>query len=246
MERNGYSISRLLCLFGCVVFDFAVIIAFSKAYAFFSLLSPVKSLLMLMVILMGLTVLNCAILFPDILLKKLGIPYSAAVICLLVAYSVIANIFSIFFIAGSTIWYIVWQLVILAILFLMLSAIAFFSQHAEADKNRHEIEQSSKNLINEQLLEIERAIMSKENNENISQIIKSFKALKERINASTPFGRITGNVAVLDIENTIKSNLVFLESKLQTALTDNSIAEIKQLLDDTRRLVINRETLNIK
>ena len=73
-----------------------------------------------------------------------------------------------------------------------------------------------------------------------------FKALKERIYASTPFGRITGNSVILDLEDQIKSKLMYLEEILNIDISDETVVELEKLLKETRKLVINRETLNIK
>lgn len=246
MNKDNYSISKLLRLIGCFVFDIAMIIAFFKAFAFFSILAPVKSVLMLIVLLIGLAALNCAILIPDMLLKKLGVAFTAAIESLLIAYAVAANIISVYLISGSVVWYIVWQLIILSVLIVLISIIVSFAGRESENIKEAETEEITKSQINLQILNIENAIMSKENSEDISQIKNSFKALKERINASTPFGRITGNSAVLDIENRIKKNLKNLQSMLESALTDESMAEINKLLEETRRLVINREALNIR
>ena len=54
------------------------------------------------------------------------------------------------------------------------------------------------------------------------------------------------NSAVLEVENQIKDNLVTLKNGFQENLTDNTLINLQRLLEDTRRLVINRETLNIK
>lgn len=246
MERDHYSISKLLKFIGCLLFDIAIIIAFLKAFALFSILAPVKSILMLIVLLIGLAAVNCAVLLSDVLFKKVGIAYSAASISLLITYAFVANILSVYLIKGNVIWYIVWELIILSVLIALFSIIVFYSGRVSENIRRAEIEQISKSQINIQLMNIENAIMARQNDEDILPIINSFKALKERINASTPFGRITGNSAVLDIENKIKKNLEYLHSKLESTLTEESMAEIKKLLDDTRRLVINREALNVR
>lgn len=249
MDKNGYSISKLLRVGGCLVFDIAIVIAFIKVFSIFTIINPVKSGLMFVVLLTALLVINCAIFFPYILFKRIGIVYSTSVIILLLAYAVAANIISVAFISGSTMWYIVWELILLAALLGLLSVIALFSDHIAEDIKRDDKEQEASKLIKIQLMELESTIMAKENDEGFLSIINSFKALKERINYSTPFGRFSGEnrvMEVLDIENTIKNNLVLMQSKLETDISEEGLSKIKKLMDDTLRLVKSRESLNIR
>ncbi|MGE4282669.1 MAG: hypothetical protein AB7G87_03020 [Clostridia bacterium] len=246
MDEGNFSVSRILRLLGCLVLDIAVLVAFFKVFAFFSILAPAKSVLMLMVLLIGLIVSNGAIVFPDILFRKIGIAFPTSIIILSVMYTIVSNILSVFLIAGSIIWYIVWELSIFAVFIGVFSIIASFSKRAWDDIKRVELEQDEKNSINVQLMEIEAAIIAKQNDDGILPIFNSFKELKRRMNASTPFGRMAGNSKAIDIENVIKSNLVSVQSKIQSNLTDEGLADVQRLLDDTRRLVVNREAINIR
>jgi hypothetical protein len=97
-----------------------------------------------------------------------------------------------------------------------------------------------------QLLEIEDAFTLKEDQESIMECLKLFKSLKERIQASTPFGRIIGNKAVDKVENEIKNNLVSFRVSFQENSTDKNLVQLQKMLEDTKRLVINREKLNIQ
>ncbi|MOA08716.1 hypothetical protein D3C78_1285070 [compost metagenome] len=66
------------------------------------------------------------------------------------------------------------------------------------------------------------------------------------MNASTPIGRESGHVAMTEVESEIWDNLHKLHTE---AISDNkqqNVLELKALIDETRRLVMNREALNIK
>lgn len=246
MDNSKLSSKGVLEIIGCFIFDFALILAFFKAFGLFFIIAPDKSILMLLVLIVGLICFNGAIVFPRMLFKSMGIPYSAATSTLLVLYSILANIISVFLIKGSTVWYIVWELVVFAVFLVIFSVIAVFSKGATEDIIKAKKEQCDKTSIMLQLLEIEEILTSKEERQSILSILNLFKSLKERIQASTPFGRISGNSAVLGLENEIKNNLVSLQLDLQGNLTDKNLDELQKLIKDTLRLVINRETLNIK
>lgn len=246
MNNSKLSSLSTLKIIGCLIFDIALILAYFKIFGLFVLIFPVKSILILFVLFVGLIIFNGAVILPSMLFKSIGIPYAASTTTLLALYAIGANIISIFLISGSTVLYIVWELVIFAVFLVIFSIIAIFSKGAAEDIAKVEKEQADKTSIMSQLLEIEGTLVEKENQDNILSCLNLFKALKERIQASTPFGRISGNMAVLEIENQIKNNLVSLKAGIQGNLTDKNLIEMETLIEDTRRLVINRETLNIK
>lgn len=246
MNNSKLSSICMLKILGCFIFDIALILAFLKTFGLFLIIAPFKSILILFVLLLGLMIINIIIVFSDMLFNTIGIPYTAATVTLAVLYVILANILSIFLIPGSIVWYTVWQFVIFAVFVLILSVIAAFSNKADIDNERVGNEQDNKDFIMLQLLEIEDAFFSKEDQESIVESLKLFKTLKERIRASTPFGRIINNNAVYKVENQIKSNLASLRVSLQENYTDKNLLQLQKLLEDTNRIVINREKLNIQ
>jgi ABC-type multidrug transport system fused ATPase/permease subunit len=150
------------------------------------------------------------------------------------------------FIIGSTTAYLIWELLILAVFIGLTSLVTAFANGAVRDNESIQVEQSMKSKINIQLLNIESILFEKaSHNEDISKITASFKRLKERINASTPFGRIRNNYAVTEMENKILSNLSLIEVNLSKPITGENKNSIENLIDETYRFVINREKLNI-
>lgn len=246
MNNNKRSSISLLKILGCFVFDIALILAFFQIFGLFLIISPVKSILMIFVLLFGLMIFNGVVLFSNMLFKSIGIPYSAASITLAILYVLISNVLSIFLILGSSAWYIIWQLIIFASFILIFAVIAAFSNGAAKDILKDQNEQVDKAFIMSQLLEIEDAFAAKEDQESIMHSLDLFIALKERIQFSTPFGRITSNIAVSKAEGQITNNLVSLRVLVQENLNDKNLDKLQKLLADTRRLVINREILNIK
>jgi len=191
-------------------------------------------------------IFNGAIIFSGMLSKSIGIAYSPSAEILFVLYAVGENILSILLIPLSTFWYIFWEAIIFATFIVIFSIIVVFSKSSAEDTARVEKEEADKTSILIHLLEIEGILTAKDNQEAALPCLNSFKALKERIQDSTPFRRISGNSSVLEIANKIKNNLVSLKAGFQGNLTDKALWELQRLLEDTRRLVINRETLNIK
>lgn len=231
---------------GCLIFDIALILAYFKGLGLFALIFPIKSILIFFVLLVGLVALNGAVICPSMLFKRIGVPYCASAVTMSVLYAIVSNIFSIIFVSGSTVWYIVWELIVFAVFIVIFSIVGAFSKSAAQELAKAVKEQNDKTIIMEQLLEIENILTVKENQDDILQCRKVFKKLKERIQASTPFGRISGNSSVLEIENQIKNKLESLKVSLHGNLTYEDLIEMEKLIEDIRRLVINRETLNIK
>jgi hypothetical protein len=245
MNNSKLSYFSSLKIIGCLIFDIGLILAYFKVFSLFILIFTVKSILILFILIIGLMIFNGAVIFPNMLFKSIGIPYSASIVTLLVLYAIGANILSIFLIPGSLLWYIVWELIIFAVFLVIFSIIAVFSKGAAEEVVKVEREEVEKTSILLQLLEIEDILTVKEE-EAILPILNLFKTLKERIQVSTPFGRINGNNAVLQVENQIKNNLVSLQVILKGDLTDKNLIQLQKLIEDTRILVINREILNIK
>ncbi|WP_298836921.1 hypothetical protein [Clostridium sp.] len=246
MKNSKMSSIGGLKISGCFIFDIAVILAFFKVYGLFFIIAPGKSIFMLGVLLVGIIIFNGVVIFPSMIFKNIGMPYLASTVTLLLLYVIIANVFSLFFITGSTVWYMVWELIIFAVLLIALSTISRFLKCEIENTMKIEKEKTDKSLVMLQLLKIEATLNKKEKEKSILSIINVFKILKERIQASTPFGRITENSAVLELEKQIKDNLVAVQAGLEVTLTDNMLSELKGLLEDTRTLVVNREILNIK
>jgi hypothetical protein len=246
MNNSKLSSNDMLKTLGCFIFDFALILAYFKVFGLFFIINPGKSILILFVLLVGLIIFNGAVIFPSMLFKRIGIPHSASIATVFVLYAIVANILSIFLIPGSIVWYIVWELIIFATFIVTFSIIVAFSRNVLEDNIKAEKEQADKTSIMLQLLEIDDLFIAKGNQKAILQCFDCFKALRERIEFSTPFGRISGNNAVLEVEDKIKNNLVSLKVGLQGNLTDKNLVELQSLVEGTRRLVINRETLNIK
>lgn len=242
---NSFSVSRVLRVLGALLLDAAMIILFIEVFSWFSLLAPAKSALMLLVLLIGLLAVNVVIIAPP-LHKKVGLAYSAAFGTLLVLYAVVANVVSALSIFSTVLWFIVWQLIILAIFILILAVIAAAAKRHAQDMEAGETERAARGNVMLMLSDMQAALASHATEPALVPVLEAFRALKERINASTPFGRIQGNAAVTDLEYKIMGNLGFLLNELRANLSGENIVRIQTVIEETRRMVMNRETLNIQ
>ena len=96
MNNIKNSSINMLKVLACVIFDIALILAFFKSFGLFFIIAPDKSILMLFVLLVGIIISNGAMIFPSILFRCIGMPYSVAITILFLFYALVANIFSIF------------------------------------------------------------------------------------------------------------------------------------------------------
>lgn len=247
MRVDEFSISKLLKLLSCFLIDVAVILGYIKVFSLFTALEPAKSIFLLLILLASLFILNAAIFFPYMLFKRIGVTYSAAFIMLSVGYALAANLIALLFISISLIGLIVCELVVLGVLLGIFAVIASFANKVSETTEMDQIEQVAKISIDLQLIDIEAALAARAEDEGMVTIQRSFKALRERINASTPFGRVSGgNRKMIEIENAVRSNLEYIHLQVKSALPEKNASSIKQLLDETLRLVMNREALNIR
>jgi type II secretory pathway pseudopilin PulG len=247
MGAKQFTLSSRLIVLACLVFDLAIITAFFALFGWFTLLDPVKSLLMFLVLILGLLLVNGAIASPNLLFKTIGVAYSTFMISLFILYAVIANVLSMILISGSTVWYIVWELIVLAILIGILAVISFFSRRVSDQIREATMEKTATNSIQMQLMNMDGIMFANQHNEGMKSIIEAFENLKERIHASTPFMRTNDNVSVYEIENKIQAKLEDLRILIETSLSDHHLAADAQgLIEETRRLIMQREQLLIK
>lgn len=246
MNNSKLSSIDVLKILACVVFDIALLLIYFKVFGLFLIIAPAKSILILLILLIGIVMLNVVFIFSSKIYKTIGMAYAVAFIFLTVLYVIISNVLSIFLIPSNIVWYTFWELIILAVFLGIVSVIAAFSKDSIKYEAKAKKEQQDRTSIMTELLEIENILVSKESEEDILVCSESFRALKERIQASTPFGRINGNNEVLKMEKQIKNNLESFKVGFQGDLSEKKLAQLQRLLEDTRRMVINRETLNIQ
>lgn len=239
------SLLRTLKLSGVLIFDIAVLVAFIKMFSVLFIMAPVKLAFMFIVLLAGLCMFSGSVMFPK-LLGRSGIVYPIATVTVSILYLCVSNLISVIFIAGSTVWYIGWELLVFAVWIGIFSVFVMFAKRAAEDRGQAGLEQSSMMSIHMQLNHIEESLTARQHVEGILPIIKSFKLLKERISASTPFGRITGNSAIFELEHTIRGNLDYLQLYIRSNALDQNIVDMQNLIDETRRLIVNREALNVR
>lgn len=246
MDKERISPIFNLMLVGCLIFDFALILAFLKIFGSFFIVSFSKSLCAMLVLLLGLVASNVAVVAPNIQSKNVNLPFSNAISVLLILYACIANAASVFLLTGSIVRYIVWQLIVLAIFLILLSVTMAYLKRGITEVANVEKEQMQVKILKLQVLRIDNLFTEKMGDPNILSVLPLFTSLRERALASTPFGRIVGNNEVAEIEEQVMKNFLELEDMLSGDFADNRLIEVRNLLEETKRLIINREALNIK
>ncbi|MDQ6423122.1 hypothetical protein RB620_27195 [Paenibacillus sp. LHD-117] len=246
MSTKNISIAQFLKLAGCLVINAALIIAFIRLFDLFSVMSPLKSMLMLIVLIGSLGVSNAVLFIPGTITGRIGLVHTTTLIVATITYTIIANVISIIAISASIAWYIVWQLVVFAVYLLSLSTISFFARRTAADRDLDKVEQNAKQAVALQLYHIETTLMAKKHEEGFIPLSKSFYLLKERLQASSPFGRFAGNHQLMEMEQQILNHLeyIWMQSKLE--ITQAAVIEIQKLMEETRQLVMARETMSIQ
>ncbi|MHA7965895.1 hypothetical protein ACX93W_17380 [Paenibacillus sp. CAU 1782] len=246
MNTNQLSITGLLKLGGCLLFDLAAIFVFFRLFSLFALLAPIKSLLMLLVLAIGLVAINGAVLFASTLNKRIGTVYTAVIVCSAILYGAAANALSIVAIAGSASAYVLWELLLLAAYFIFLAVILRFAKREAAEAGLAEIELEESQAVNQRLLGIEALLLGRQGQDGIVPVLQAFKSLKERMQASTPFGRVLGNRQVMEIERSIHSHLEYIQIQAGVESAVGDTTELQKYIEETRRLVKNREALMIR
>lgn len=143
---------------------------------------------------------------------------------------------------------------LLATLFYILIMYGLYYSGINKSKNheQHEQEQLKRQEITMQLTAINENLYSNKSfmeQSNYLEIMEQFVSMKERLEASTPFGRIP-KMIVVNIENQITSKLFKINEYVVSLASINEkqaiCKTIAELLIEVRLLVINREKLIIQ
>jgi hypothetical protein len=251
-DNNSFSVATILRALGALLLDAVVVIIFVKKFFWFTVMMPAgETLLMMFVLLLGLAAVDVVIIAPP-MRKKVGVAYTSAISFLLVLYAIVANLVSILtrfpllLVPSKIIWYVVWQLLILGAFILVIAVIAAFAKRQAQDNAAGSVERAARGNVTLLLSDMQTTLSARAGDPAIAPVLESFRALRERINASTPFGRIQSNPAAADLEYRIMGNLNFLLGELRINLSGDTIPKIQGLMEETRRMVMNRETLHIQ
>ena len=230
-DNNSFSVATIFRVLGALLLDAVVVIIFVKKFFWFTLTMPAgESILMMFILILGLAAVDLVIIAPP-MRKKVGVAYTYAISFLLVLYAIVANLVSILtrfpllLVPSKIIWYVVWQLLILGAFILVISVIAAFAKRAAQDIAAGSVERNARGNIALLLSDMQTTLSARAADPALAPVTEAFRALKERINASTPFGRIQNNPGVTDLEYRIMGNLNFLLSELRVNLSGENISQ---------------------
>ncbi|GAA4845225.1 hypothetical protein GCM10023310_23940 [Paenibacillus vulneris] len=246
MSRTDVRSYRMLRWLAAAAFDIAVIFGVMTLLSEAFLLEPEKQAIAGMVLAAGLIAVNGILVRPQLFFRNSSFPYCVSMIMLTVAYLLISNLISILFISGSVLGYIGWELFLFALYAALYAILLFFARQDSDDRLRTKLERDVKHTIQAQLSTIEEALRDKEPNPAAASIWKAFKLLKERFQASTPFGRIAGSSQIMELEHRVQVNLDFLQLHMKSSLHEGNLNDILKLIEETHMLLNHREALNIQ
>lgn len=128
MSKSKFSSIDIINIFGCLLFDIAIILVFSNIFTLNFIVSPLKFSIAFLVLSIGIIALNLSIVFARFFYKNIGMPYVAGLIVISVLYFIISNGITILLTASGAVLYIAFQLIILAIFLFILSTILLFAK----------------------------------------------------------------------------------------------------------------------
>ena len=242
MEDNLKKFS-VLKIASCCFLDIAIVLAYFKIFSLYVLISPVKSTIILAILLITLAIINIVIIASNLLNQMLGVQYYIAIVFVSTAYAILANIIALVIIPGGISTLIIWEFLLLALLLGIVSILFKFSTKIYRGKENDSIERKNTDLINIRILNLEELIRKKVEDDLGEEVKIKFRRLKERINASTPFGRKiqTSNSLAYEYENKILDNLDLIEDSLINS--SNNMLEILDIINETLEFVKMREKL---
>lgn len=146
MIKNEFSSIDIIKVVGCLIFDIAIILGFFITFTLLLIVSPIRAVVAFFILLISLVVLNGAVIFSNRIYKTVGVPYTVSIVFLSVLYFALANIPLIFFISALTVWYLIYELIILSVFIVIMSVILLFSKSQINDSKEFRVNDNSKKL----------------------------------------------------------------------------------------------------
>ena len=147
MIKNEFSSIDIIKVVGCLIFDIAIILGFFITFTLLLIASPIRAVVAFFILLISLVVLNGAVIFSGRIYKTIGVPYTVSIVFVSVLYFALANIPLIFFISALTVWYLIYELIILSFFIIIMSVILLFSKLQINDSKEFRVNDNSKKLI---------------------------------------------------------------------------------------------------
>lgn len=146
MDKNKFSSVDLIKVAGCFVFDIAIILGFFRILSLFWIMSPIRAVVAFFILVISLTILNGAIILPRFIYKDVGVPYTVSIVLLSILYFAVANIPFVFLLAIATVWYVIYELIILSVFLVLFSVILLFSKSQVKNSKEFRIDDKSKEI----------------------------------------------------------------------------------------------------
>lgn len=146
MNKNEFSSVDIIKLVSCLLFDIAIILGFFRILILFWIMSPIKAVVAFFILFTSLAILNGAIILPGLIYKDIGIPYTVSIVILSVLYFGLSNVPFIFFLSVATVWYVMYELIILSIFIAIFLVILLFSKSQIKYSKEFRIDNNDKKL----------------------------------------------------------------------------------------------------
>lgn len=202
----------------------------------------------------ALALLNAVILLSSFIQKEFGVAVASAFIVLTTLYYLFVMIYTgIVYPFVSVRWYLIVTLLALGVFVIAATALLLLGRQKKEDDTNQNAEKSNTLNVTVLLLNIGGGIEGCRNilsNEDFLLLMTSYNTLKERLDASTPFGRVNRPV-VTTIENQIISKLseisrALTELRYQTEKQHISVTSIITSFEIVKGFVQNKEKLIVQ
>lgn len=204
----------------------------------------------LIAITFALMVVNLIILFSENGIKVYGVGAYASMLATSIMYYLFVMIYTgfVYLVISPRSYVITFLIVTLAYVVIMAGLYSSGINHSN-DMIRQNSEKVRVIDINVQLMNIEEGIISCSKNiekDKQDALVSVFEAMKERLLASTPFGRIS-KPNVLDLEDKLTSKFFALNETVQllSSVSDKQdiYESVIQSISEIKTLVVNREKM---
>ncbi len=250
MNSLRNNIINLLKLIMVIIIDIITVLLVFSIWALMNLpLFPVA----ICAIFLSMILLDAVLLLPSEFAHKLGVAsYSSLLVSTIIYYTATMILTGIVYNTITTRWYLILSLSFVLVYIFVITGLYISGLNHSEDINRQDTEKKRMLDANLQLMKINDNIRGCNGMITVQQydlITGEFDLLKERLLASTPFGRVTKPV-ILDMEvelldqlNLLNDTILLLRiEKEQKKALENTL----RLISDVKSITINREKLIVQ
>lgn len=197
----------------------------------------------------SLVLLNGAVLLSGLMNKSLGLPFTASVMIATILYSLVIVGFTwLNYPIIKPKWYVILTLVFFLIYLAVMTGLYMSARSKRGEITGQETEKQSSGNLSLLLLSIDSNLQNQQNQLApglLQPASQAFSRLRERMQASTPFGRVT-RPEIASLENYILTELGQINAWIQTINAPEGVTGLAASFNRIYDVVVKKEKMIVQ